>query len=94
MMSKKLVASLAVALLVTIGIVGAAFCQESLNVTGTLTDDFAITTDDGDVYDVVEDEVAIQMFEKTGSRVSASGTLVETDDGTFFKVNTYRIMEE
>ena len=94
MKSKTLFVYLAVALLVSIGFGGMAYAQAPMTVTGVLTEDFEIATDDGDVYDVAEDDVAIQMFEMPGSRVSVTGTLVDTDDGPMFKVNSYKILDE
>ena len=94
MKSKTLFVYLAVSLLLSIGYGGMAYAQEAMTVTGTLTEDFEIATDDGDVYDVAEDDVAVRMFEMPGIRVSVTGNLVDTDDGPMFKVNSYRILEE
>ena len=94
MKSKSVAICLAAIMLFVIGFAATTYAQQSLTVTGELTDDFAIETDDGEIYDVAEDETAMRMFEEGPSRVSASGTLIDTDDGPVFKVNSYKFLNE
>jgi hypothetical protein len=94
MKPKKHLFIIALALMAAIGFCAAAYAQAPMTVTGILTDDFAIAADDGELYDVAESEVAIQMFEMAGSRATVTGTLVDTDDGPMFKVQSYKILEE
>jgi hypothetical protein len=82
------------ALIAAIGFCGTAMAQAPITVTGTLMDDFAIAADDGEVYDVAESEVAYEMFEMAGSRVSVTGTMVDTEDGPMFKVQSYKLLDE
>lgn len=94
MQSKKVAFYAALAFIVVIGFVGTAYSQASMTVTGMLTDDFAIAADDGDVYEVAESEVAYEMFEMAGSRVTVTGTMVDTEDGPMFKVQSYKLLDE
>ena len=94
MKSKTVYVCLATVLLFVIGVGGTAYSQESMTVTGVLTDEFTIATDDGEEYDVAEDENSIQMFEMTGGRVKATGDLMDSEDGPMFKVRSYMYIDE
>ena len=94
MKSKLWLIYMVAALLVAIGYGGMAYSQRTVNVTGMLTDDFTIETEEGKVYEVADDDVALEMFENVGNRATVTGTIIDTDDGPLFKVRSYKILEE
>ena len=94
MKSKFWFVYLVLALIVAVGFGGTAYSQRTVNVTGWLTDEGTIETENGKVYEVAEDDIALEMFERAGSRATVTGTIIDTDDGPLFEVRSYKILEE
>lgn len=71
-----------------------ALSAERKTIIGTVSGYYQIETDEGDVYDIVENSQGNRVAEQMGSRVKATG-MVE-DDGSLRVINiiSYTIMEE
>lgn len=76
-----------------LGTANAVTAQETTTITGILTDDFQIVTEDGSIYMVEASKITYEMFEYTGNRVRATGMLEITENGPLFSVFDFEIIE-
>ena len=93
MKSKTVILCLLAVFLLFVVICGTAYSKDTITVTGVLTNDFAIQTDDGNLYEVDLNETAVKMFETVKGRLSVTGTLVDSDLGPLFKVQSFKALE-
>jgi len=63
-------------------------------IVGTVSDYYQITTDGGDVYDVVENAKGDAIAEQMGSRVKVSGTVEDEGYRMVITISNYQIIEE
>ena len=71
-----------------------AISAETRTITGTVNDYYQIETDDGTVYDVVENEKGDEVAEQVGMRVKVTGTVEEDEDMKLIDITSYTIMGE
>ena len=71
-----------------------AISAEQRTITGTVNDYYQIESDDGTVYDVVENEKGDEVAEQVGMRVKVTGTVEEDEDMKTINITTYTIMGE
>ena len=71
-----------------------ALSAETRTITGTVNDYYQIETDDGTVYDVVENEKGDEVAEQVGTRVKVTGTVEEDEDMKLINITSYTILEE
>ena len=65
------------------------------SITGEINDMYQIVTDKGDVYEVVDSDLASKMLENIGQTVKVSGTLVQGEEGVkAIRVSDYEIVEK
>jgi uncharacterized protein YpmS len=68
---------------------------EEITITGEINDMYQIVTDTGDVYEVVDSDLASQMLENVGQTVKVTGTLVQAEEGVkAIQVSDYQIVEK
>jgi hypothetical protein len=68
---------------------------EEITITGEINDMYQIVTDTGDVYEVVDSDLAGQMLENVGQTVKITGTLVQGEEGVkAIQVSDYQIVEK
>jgi uncharacterized protein YpmS len=68
---------------------------EEITITGEINDMYQIVTDTGDVYEVVDSDLASQMLENVGQTVKITGTLVQAEEGVkAIQVSDYQIVEK
>ena len=78
---------------VTFLCLSAAWAQQR-TITGTVNDSYQIETDDGTVYDVVENEKGNEVAEQVGMRVKVTGTVEEDEDMKLIDITSYTIIGE
>lgn len=71
----------------------AAFAAEG-TITGTVTEDFQIVTNDGKSYDVNDNEKSGDLMEHVGKTVRATGTLSVEDGAKTITVINFTVLEE
>lgn len=71
-----------------------ATSAEQKTITGTVNDSYQIETDDGTVYDVVENEKGDEVAEQVGMRVRVTGTVMEDEDQRSINITSYTVMGE
>jgi len=66
-----------------------------ITITGEINDMYQIVTDKGDVYEVVDSDLASEMLENIGQTVKVTGTLVQGEEGVkAIRVSDYEIVEK
>jgi hypothetical protein len=90
---KKLIIGFLALTLITFLSFPAAWAQQR-TITGTVNDYYQIETDDGTVYDVVENEKGDEVAEQVGMRVKVTGTVEEDEDMKLIDITSYTIMGE
>jgi hypothetical protein len=71
-----------------------AISAEQRTITGTVNDYYQIESDDGTVYDVVENEKGDEVAEQVGMRVKVTGTVEEDEDMKTINITSYTIIGE
>ena len=71
----------------------AAWAQQR-TITGTVNDYYQIETDDGTVYDMVENEKGDEVAEQVGMRVKVTGMVEEDEDMKLITITSYAIVGE
>jgi len=90
-MKVKTVVLLAAVLLAVWGL-GTALAGE-VTITGEVNGDYQIVADNGDVYDVAEDEKGDDLVANVGKKVEVQGTLMEEDGSKTLKVVSFKVIE-
>ncbi len=73
--------------------VSAVFAAEG-TITGKVTEDFQIVTNDGELYDVNDNEKSEDLMEHVGKTVKATGTLSEEEGAKSITVIDFTVVEE
>jgi hypothetical protein len=63
-------------------------------ITGKVNDDYQIVTDDGDVYELGENDKGDEVADLIGKRVQVTGAVTDDDGMMTIMVASYRILEE
>ena len=71
-----------------------AISADTRTITGTVNDYYQIETDDGTVYDVVENEKGDEVAEQVGMRVKVTGTVEEDEDMKLINITSYTVLGE
>ncbi len=90
-MKLKTVVLLTAVLLAVLGL-GTALAGD-VTITGEVNGDYQIVADNGDVYDVAEDEKGDDLVANVGKKVVVQGTLQEEDGSKIVKVVSFKIIE-
>lgn len=90
-MKSKTVALLTAVLLLFFGVSGALAGE--VTITGEVNGDYQIVADNGDVYDVAEDEKGDDLVANVGKKVEVQGTLMEEEGSKILKVVSFKVVE-
>jgi uncharacterized protein YdeI (BOF family) len=71
-----------------------AFAGQMMTVNGTITDDYLLVDDVGQIYVVTETDKGYELLENVGSRVSVTGDVEESDDGPVIDVRSFKVISE
>jgi hypothetical protein len=77
-----------------VALVGPALSEQSVNIVGTVSEDFELESENGDVYILGDDEESLRLAENIGKKVKVTGTVKETDDGMVITVKKFQLLEE
>ena len=66
-----------------------------ITITGKINDMYQIVTDTGEIYEIVDNDLANEISEYVGKTVKVTGTLIEDDNEVkTIIVNEYEIIEK
>lgn len=63
-------------------------------ITGKVTEDFQIVTNDGELYDIIDNEKSGDLMEHIGKTVKATGTISESDGEKTITVTDFTVVEK
>jgi len=67
---------------------------ELVTVTGMVNEDLQIETADGTVYEILESEKGVEVFELKGKTVRVTGELEEVDGDRLIQIISYEIVRK
>jgi len=67
---------------------------DSTTITGTINDNYQIVTDDGNVYDVEDNEKGAEVVDLVGKKITVTGMVNETDEMKVISITSYEVIEE
>ena len=74
---------------------GLAISADEVTISGTVNDYYEIETDDGEVYDIGDNEQGDELLEYVGARVEVTGTVEEDEDGVkVIMVTSFVLLED
>lgn len=65
---------------------------ELVTVTGVVNEDSQIETPDGTVYEILESEKGVEVFEMTGKTVKVTGEVEEVDGDRLIRIVSYEVV--
>jgi hypothetical protein len=71
-----------------------ALAGGAMTVNGTITDDYLLVDDNGEIYIVNESDKGDELLENVGSRVSVTGDVEDSDDGPVIDVKGFKVISE
>jgi len=75
--------------------VGLSSSADEVTIFGTVNDYYQIETDDGEVYEIGDNEQGDELIEHMGERVEVTGTVEEDEDGVkVIMVMSFVVIEE
>ncbi len=78
----------AVIILLSIGIAGAAL------ITGAINDDFQIISDSGEAYNIYANDMGNQVVEQVGLRMTVTADIEIVEGEKWINVISYKVLEE
>jgi hypothetical protein len=72
-----------------------AISADKVTILGTINDFYGIETDDGEVYEIGDNEQGDELVSYAGARVEVTGTVEEDEDGIkIITVTSFVVIEE
>ena len=68
--------------------------QQKVTITGTITAGYEIEDDEGQVYEIGDNEKGEELTEYVDMRVSVTGILEEEDEIKIIMVTSFKVLEE
>ncbi len=65
-----------------------------MTVNGTITDDYLLVDDNGQIYIVTESDKGDELLENVGRRVAVTGDVEDGDDGPVIDVKGFKVLSE
>ena len=81
-------------LLVLILLSATALAGKVMTVNGTITEDYLLVDDNGEIYIVTESDKGDQLLENVGQRVSVTGEVEDSDEGPVMNVQGFKVISE
>jgi len=72
---------------------GPALGAQTISIVGEVNDDFQITTDNNQVYEIVTDHTGEELMGHAGETVKLTGEIVEEEGDQSIKVLSYEVLE-
>ncbi len=74
---------------------GSAISANEVTISGTVNDYYGIETDDGEVYEIGDNEQGDELVEHVGARVEVTGMVEEDEDGVkVITVTSFVLLED
>ena len=94
MKRNRLAVFLTIVLALTLVLSVQAFAGE-ITITSKINEMYQIVTDNGDVYEVADSDLAREMLENIGQTVTVIGTLIQGEEGVkTIRITDYEIVEK
>jgi hypothetical protein len=74
--------------------VGPALSEQSVNIVGTVSEDFELESANGEVYLIADDDEGLRLTEYVGRKVRVTGTIEESDEGSVIIVKKFQLLKE
>ncbi len=81
-------------MLVLILLSATALAGKVMTVNGTITEDYLLVDDNGEIYIVTESDKGDQLLENVGQRVSVTGEVEDSDEGPVMNVQGFKVISE
>ena len=92
-MNSRHCAKIAVCLLLAV-FAATAMAGTVMTVNGTITDDYLLVDDDGEIYIVNESVKGDELLVHVGRRVTVTGDVEDGDDGPVIDVQGFKVLSE
>ena len=73
---------------------GNAISAGVVTITGTVHPGYQIIADDGQVYNIAENDKGYEVSRNIGEKVKVTGTVEEDEGENFITVTSYEVIEE
>jgi len=91
-MKRLVIGIMALCFLAALG--GPALSEQSITIVGTVSEDYELESDSGEVYILGEDDKSLELSENVGKKVKVTGTVMKTEDGMVITVKNFQLIEE
>ncbi len=71
-----------------------ALAQQKVTITGTVTSGYEIETENGQIYEIGDNEKGDELSEYVDSKVRVTGTVEEIDEEKIITVISFTVIEE
>ncbi|MGD2272286.1 MAG: hypothetical protein PVI06_17935 [Desulfobacterales bacterium] len=82
------------ALCFLVALAGPALSEQSMTIVGTVSEDYELESENGEIYILGEDDKSFELSENVGKRVKVTGTVSKTEDGMVITVKNFQLLEE
>jgi hypothetical protein len=73
---------------------GPALSEQSMTIVGTVSEDYELESENGEIYILGEDDKSFELSENVGKKVKVTGTVMKTEDGMVITVKNFQLLEE
>ena len=84
------------ALIVFVGlclITQTVFSSEMVTLLGTVSENFQLITDSGEIYEIAENPQREALIEFVGKRVEVEGQISNSDDNVIIKISSFIVLD-
>ena len=71
-----------------------ALAADEVKIVGKITDDYRIVDDNGQAYEIAENEPGNEVVEMIGKKVELMGVIEDIDGMKSIVVSSYKVLEE
>ena len=72
---------------------GIAAAADEVSITGTVNEDSQLVADNGQTYDIGDNEKGNEVMELVGKKVSVKGTVMEAEGTKIITITEFNVME-
>ena len=72
---------------------GAGVAQQEVTVVGVINDIGQLVDDGGELYEIADTEMGVELMELSGQKVSATGTVLDADGTKIITVTYYETLD-
>ena len=73
---------------------GTGLSQDTVTITGIVSDGYQIVTDKGEIYEIGANEKGDELGDMVGEKVKVTGSVTEEDETKVIMVTKYEVIEE